>query len=152
MSQPVLTVDALPRILTGENVPDPVIQVLGVKELPANAGPGASASAGQGGTKQRFRLLLKDGQYSNSFVVLAEKFSHLVLKNEIIQHTVIKVTRKCVRELGDGKKVMIIEDLEVLQKGELVGKKIGNPVSTQLDAHGKVITPVNQNYGSGVPL
>ena len=148
MSQPVLTVDALPRM----------IQVLGVKELPASAGqggtsagPGASASAGQGGTKKRFRLLLNDGQYSNSFVVLAEKFSHLVLKNEIIQHTVIKVTKTCVRELGDGKKVMIIEDLEVLEKGELVGKKIGNPVSTQLDGHGKVIDPVNQNYGSGVP-
>ena len=76
MSQPVLTVDALPRM----------IQVLGVKELPASAGPG--------GTKKRFRLLLNDGQYNNSFVVLAEKFSHLVLKNEIIQHTVIKVTKR----------------------------------------------------------
>ena len=44
---------------------------------------------------------------------------------------------------NQGKRVVIVLDLEVLQKGEMVGKKIGNPVTIGSD--GKVGPPFNFN-------
>ena len=40
----------------------------------------------------RFRLLLSDGHYSNSFSMLATQLNNLIHDNQLAQYTIIKVT------------------------------------------------------------
>jgi len=132
MSHTALTSGALARICRGEDVHEPVLQVLGQKAI-------------TGSGQERFRLLLNDGEYSNSFAMLATQLNHLVHDEALPQYTVIKVKKLvCNQMANQGKRVVIVLDLEVLQKGELVAKKIGNPVTIGSD--GRVPPPTaNQN-------
>jgi len=132
MSHAPLTSGALARICRGEEVPEPVLQVLGQKAI---------AGSGQ----ERFRILLSDGEYSNSFAMLATQLNHLIHENALPQYTIIKVKKHvCNQMANQGKRVVIVLDLEVLQTGETVGKKIGNPATIGSD--GKVPPPAsNQN-------
>ena len=41
----------------------------------------------------RFRLLLSDGHYSNSFSMLATQLNNLIHDNQLAQYTIIKVNR-----------------------------------------------------------
>ena len=85
----------------------------------------------------RFRLLLNDGQYSNSFSMLATQLNHLVHDNQIPQFSVIKLKQHvCNQMAGQAKRVVIVMDLEVLHRGETVGVMIGNPFTIGYD--GKV--------------
>ena len=55
------------------------------------------------------------------------QLNHLVHENILSQYTVIKVKKFVCKQIWvSGFWVL---DLEVLQKGETVGKKIGNPVT-----------------------
>jgi len=137
MAHTPLTTGALARICQGEEVTEPVLQVLGNKAI-------------AGGGTERFRLLLNDGQYSNSFSMLATQLNHLVHDNQIPQFSVIKLKQHvCNQMAGQAKRVVIVMDLEVLHRGETVGVKIGNPVTIGSD--GKVPPPAtNQNTNPNV--
>ena len=89
------------------------------------------------------------------------QLNHLVHEEALPQYTVIKVKKLVCNQMANqvlfsfphktllilnnnqGKRVVIVLDLEVLQKGEMVGKKIGNPVTIGSD--GKVGPPFNFN-------
>ena len=129
MSEADLTLGVLPRIFGGEVVSEPVLQVLGHKEM-----------ANTKDDQKKFRLLLNDGKYINSFVMLSPKLGHLVRENVLTTYTVIKVKKYvCNKMANQDKRVIIISKLEVLQAGELVGKTIGSPDPIEPD--GKVPAP-----------
>ena len=131
MSQTDLTLGALARIVDGEDLPEPVVQVLGHKEITVTKND-----------QKTLRLLLNDGKYSYSFVMLSTQLGHLVLENAIAPYMVIKVKKYvCNQMANQGKKAIIILDLEVLQRGELVGRTIGNP--DPIGSDGKVPTPAS---------
>jgi len=135
MSYTPLTSGALARICQGEEVHEPVLQVLGQKVI-------------LGSGQERFRLLLNDGEYSNSFAMLATQLNHLVYENALPQYTVIKVKKYVCNQMADqGKRVTILLDLEVLQKGDVEGRKIGNPVN--IGADGKV-APINPHLAASL--
>eukprot|EP00090_Calanus_glacialis_P036968 TRINITY_DN6328_c0_g1_i1.p1 TRINITY_DN6328_c0_g1~~TRINITY_DN6328_c0_g1_i1.p1 ORF type:complete len:623 (-),score=183.87 TRINITY_DN6328_c0_g1_i1:129-1997(-) len=135
-----LTNGALAQICQGEEVTEPLLQVLGHKAI-------------QGGGQERFRLLLSDGQFTNSFSMLATQFNNLVHEKKLEMFTVIRVKKQlCNQVPGQSKRVVIILDLEVVAPGNQVNKKIGNPV--QIGADGKIPNPVdsenaNPNSGGG---
>ena len=134
MAHTALTSGALARICQGEDVSEPILQVLGHKAI---------AGSGQ----ERFRLLLNDGEYSNSFSMLATQLNSLVHEDKIPQFSVIKVKKHiCNQVAGQTKRVVIVLELEVLQRGEAVGKKIGNPVTIGSD--GTVPPPNVQNQNA----
>lgn len=134
MSHTALTSGALARICQGEDVAEPILQVLGHKAI---------AGSGQ----ERFRLLLNDGEYSNSFSMLATQLNSLVHEDKIPQFSIIKVKKHiCNQVAGQTKRVVIVLELEVLQRGEAVGKKIGNPVTIGSD--GTVPPPNVQNQNA----
>jgi len=123
-----LTSGALARIFQGEDVHEPVLQFLGQKVI-------------TGSGQERFRVLLNDGEYSHSYAMLATQLNHLVHENALPQYTVIKVKKYvCNQMANQGKRVIIVLDLELLQKGDVEGRKIGNPVT--IGADGKV-APIN---------
>ena len=130
MSEADLTLGVLPRIFGGEAVPEPVLQVLGHKDIQRNTKE----------DQKRVRLLLNDGKFINSFVMLSDKLGHLVRENVITTYTVVKVKKYvCNKMSNQDKKVIIILKLEVLQTGELVGKTIGSP--DPIESDGKLPTP-----------
>ena len=139
MSQTDLTLGALAGIFGGEDVTDPVVQVLGHKEITLTK---------NGQKALTLRLLLNDGKYSYSFVMLSTRLGHLVLENAIAPYMVIKVKKYvCNQMANQGKKAIIILDLEVLQRGELVGRTIGNP--DPIGSDGKVPTPATSDQHAG---
>ena len=102
-----LTSGVLSRICRGEEVPEPVLQVLGLYVTESGV----------------FHLLLSDGEYSFFFLA-----THLIHEKALSQYTIIKVKKYERKQMArEGKWVVIVRDLEVLQTGETVGKMIGNP-------------------------
>ena len=121
MAHSSLTSGALARICQGEDVLEPILQVLGHK---------AFLGSGQ----ERFRLLLNDGEYSSSFTMLATQLNSLVHEDKIPQFSVIKLKNHiCNQVAGQTKRVVIVLALEVLQRGEAVARKIGDPVTISSD-------------------
>jgi len=118
MAHTPLTTGALARICQGEEVLEPVLQVLG-----------NSAIAGGGGT-ERFCLVLNDGQSKSSLCILATQLNQLVHDNKIPLFSVIRLKQHVCKQVeGQAKHMVIVKDLEVLHRGETVGVKIGNPVT-----------------------
>ena len=101
-----LTSGVLSRIF---RVPEPVLQVLG--QYVTESG------------EEKFNLLLHDGEHSFFFLA-----THLMHENTLSRYTIIKVKKYERKQMArEGKWVVIVRDLEVLQTGETVGKMIGNP-------------------------
>jgi len=128
-----LTQGALAKICSGGEVSDPVMQVLGYKKI---AGSGT----------ERYRILLSDGQYSNSFSMLATQLNHMIHDKQLEQFTIVKINKFiCNQVAGQTKRVMILLELSVVTPGDQVGEKIGNP---QAMGDGKVQNQ-NQNPNAG---
>ena len=101
-----LTSGVLSRIF---RVPEPVLQVLGQYDT--------------GSGEEKFNLLLHDGEHSFFFLA-----THLIHENTLSRYTIIKVKKYERKQMArEGKWVVIVRELEVLQTGEKVGKMIGNP-------------------------
>ena len=119
-----LTNGALARICQGEEVSEPVVQVLGHKAI-------------QGSGQERYRLLLSDGLYTNSFSMLATQLNNMIHDKQLEMFTIIKLTKQiCNHVPNQSKRVVIILELEVVTPGAQVGSKLGNPV--QIGSDGKV--------------
>lgn len=58
----------------------PTLQVLGSKRI-------------AGGNAERYRLLLSDGKYLQSFSMLSTQLNHLVTENQLPEFTIIKVNQ-----------------------------------------------------------
>ena len=93
----------------------------------------------------RYRLLLSDGQFSNSFSMLATQLNPLIHDNSLAPFTIIKLKKHICNQVGQQtKKVVVILEVEILSPGSEVGSKLGNPV--QIGSDGKVPDgPGNQN-------
>lgn len=57
---------------------EPILQVLGSKRI-------------AGGNAERYRLLLSDGMYLQSFSMLSTQLNHLVVDGQLSEFTIIKV-------------------------------------------------------------
>uniref|UniRef100_A0A8C6PGM7 Replication protein A subunit n=1 Tax=Nothobranchius furzeri TaxID=105023 RepID=A0A8C6PGM7_NOTFU len=76
----------------------------------------------------RFRLKMSDGQHSFSSFLLATQLHHLVEEDLLVPLCVCKLKKTTSSTLSDGRHVVVIVDMEVLQSAEETGEKIGNPV------------------------
>ena len=117
-----LTNGALARICQGEEVSEPVVQVLGHKAI-------------QGSGQERYRLLLSDGLYTNSFSMLATQLNNLIHDKQLEMFTIIKVKKLICNQVSNqsNRVVIIILELEVVTPGAQVGSKLGNPVQIGSD-------------------
>ncbi|KAF2878996.1 hypothetical protein ILUMI_27178 [Ignelater luminosus] len=114
-----LSEGALRLIMKGDQVDDPIMQVLGSKRI-------ASAST----DKERFRLLLSDGKYLVSYAMLTTQINDKIANGELADNTIIRVKRYITSVINNGgksnKHVLVILEMEVLLPGDQTGK-IGNP-------------------------
>ncbi|XP_050420313.1 replication protein A 70 kDa DNA-binding subunit [Adelges cooleyi] len=115
----MLTRGALKKIMNGEEIKDPVMQILGTRKI---AGSGAN---------DRYRLLISDGQNLNSFAMLASQLNEMVPSGELTEFAIIQIKRHIISNVTDrgkgSKQVMILLDVAVMVRGDVVGVKIGDP-------------------------
>ncbi|KAH8359920.1 hypothetical protein KR093_009579, partial [Drosophila rubida] len=110
----------LQRIMHGEDVPQPVLQILGIKRINTNS------------DQERYRLLMSDGKYYNSYAMLASQLNEMQHKGLLNENTIVRLDKymtSMVGKEGSGKRVLIVTELTVLNSGEEVKSKIGEPVT-----------------------
>lgn len=116
-----LSTGYLEKMMMNNQRPDaqePILQILGTKKFNRDGG------------SERYRLLLSDGKYMQGFSVLTAHLSGTLDNRDISDYTVIRVKNYDTVDLHNtvGKRILVIINLEVLYRGEDVGRRIGNPV------------------------
>lgn len=119
MSNPSLTEGALLTICQGGTIDKPILQVIQSKKI-------------AGSTSDRYRAFVSDGQYSNSFAMLATQMNHLITEGRLEPNSIVCVKNHICNNVN-GKKVIILLDIEILKPGSEVGGKIGEPVQIGAD-------------------
>ncbi|XP_034487485.1 replication protein A 70 kDa DNA-binding subunit [Drosophila innubila] len=115
-----LTTGVIARIMHGEDVPSPVLQILGIKRINTNS------------DQERYRLLMSDGKYYNSYAMLASQLNEMQHKGLLNENTIVRLDKymtSMVGKEGSGKRVLIVTELTVLNSGDEVKTKIGEPVT-----------------------
>ncbi|KAH8355942.1 hypothetical protein KR200_003721, partial [Drosophila serrata] len=108
------------RIMHGEDVSKPVLQILAIKKINSNA------------DSERYRILISDGKYFNSYAMLASQLNEMQHKGQLDEFTIVQLDKyvtSMVGKDGAGKRVLIISELTVLNAGAEVKVKIGEPVT-----------------------
>uniref|UniRef100_A0A8D3BVP8 Replication protein A subunit n=1 Tax=Scophthalmus maximus TaxID=52904 RepID=A0A8D3BVP8_SCOMX len=75
----------------------------------------------------RFRLKMSDGQHSLSSLLLASQLNYLVEENLLVPTCVCMLKKTTTSTLSDGRLVVTVIDMEILQSAEETGGMIGNP-------------------------
>ncbi|XP_034995364.1 replication protein A 70 kDa DNA-binding subunit [Zootoca vivipara] len=110
-----LSEGAIAAMMQGETVNNPVLQLITIRAISTGTGP------------QRYRMLMSDGVHTLSSFMLATQLNDLVKDQGLSANAICKINRFIVNVLKDGRKVVIVMDLEVLQTADMVAGKIGNP-------------------------
>ncbi|XP_070839802.1 replication protein A 70 kDa DNA-binding subunit-like isoform X2 [Chaetodon trifascialis] len=132
-----LTQGAVEALFKGSEVSCPVLQLLNMRKISSGSGP------------PRFRLMMSDGQHSLSSFLLATQLNYLADENLLVPNCVCKVKKTITNTLSDGRIVVIVMDMEILQSAEEIGGKIGNP--TPYNAEGKTSSPQESASSTSVP-
>nr|XP_002127939.1 replication protein A 70 kDa DNA-binding subunit [Ciona intestinalis] len=112
-----LTHGAVQALLRGDEVSNPVLQCLSFKKV-------------QGPNIERIKLALSDGVHSFGTVMLGTNLNHLVNDGILDANSIVRLTHyQSPKMVQNGKKVIICLSLDVVQSGNEVGERIGNPVN-----------------------
>ena len=90
-------------------------------------------------------MLISDGVNSNSYGMLATQLNGYIHEEKLQEFCIFKVKNFQCNNM-QGKRVIIILDLEILQAGPEVGSKIGSPIAIAAD--GTVPTQTSEANGS----
>uniref|UniRef100_A0A2K5CQL3 Replication protein A subunit n=1 Tax=Aotus nancymaae TaxID=37293 RepID=A0A2K5CQL3_AOTNA len=102
----------------------PILQVINIRPITTGNSP------------PRYRLLMSDGLNTLSSFMLATQLNILVEQGQLASNCVCQINRFIVNTLKDGRRVVILMELEVLKSADAVGVKIGNPVPYN-EGHGQ---------------
>ncbi|GAA6219810.1 replication protein A 70 kDa DNA-binding subunit isoform X2 [Lates japonicus] len=116
-----LTQGAIEALFKGSEVKNPVLQLLSMRTIPAASGP------------PRFRLMMSDGQHYLSSFLLATQLNYLVEENLLEPNCICMLKKTITNALSDGRHVVVVMGLEILQSAEETGGKIGNPTPYNTD-------------------
>lgn len=110
-----LTEGAVEALMKGTVVSNTVLQLLNAKQI-ANNPP-------------RIRLILSDGVHTSASFIIATQLNHLFNDNQLVPLCVCLLKKVLVNTLKDGRRAIVVMDMEIIKSAEEVGEKIGNPVS-----------------------
>ena len=115
----MLSIGAIKRIHQGIEEDDPVLQVLGQKEIPGSNPP-------------RYRLLISDGHFSTSSTIMA---TDMMKENLMEKYSIIRVEKMVCNRVNDptNKLVIILLEIKVLIPGAKVNGRFGNPVQLEFN-------------------
>ena len=113
----LLTRGALCQISAGEEVYEPILQILDRQAIPGS---------------QDYRLLISDSTYMTRMVRLSPALNHLVEDHKIPKYTIIKVKKLNQHQHSERRRVITILDLEILIPGNQFGRRIEDPMMMAL--------------------
>ncbi|XP_008693500.1 replication protein A 70 kDa DNA-binding subunit isoform X2 [Ursus maritimus] len=100
----------------GDTSIKPILQVINIRPIITGNSP------------PRYRLLMSDGLNTLSSFMLATQLNPLVEEEQLSSNCICQINRFIVNTLKDGRRVVILMELDILRSAEAVGLKIGNPV------------------------
>ncbi|KAK7474490.1 hypothetical protein BaRGS_00034244 [Batillaria attramentaria] len=106
---------AIQAMIQGESPDHPILQVINTRKITSN------------GSQDRYRLMVSDGTVTYSQVMLALQLNNLMEEDKIDQLCIIKVNKFMCNTIQGNKRIIIILDADVLQRGSEVQQRIGNP-------------------------
>ncbi|KAG5843956.1 hypothetical protein ANANG_G00156390 [Anguilla anguilla] len=110
-----LTEGAIEAFTKGSVVPNPMLQVVNIRKIDGGTGPA------------RYRLMMSDGLYTMSSFMLSTQLNSLAEQDVMAPNCICLVKKNVTNTLKDGRRVVIILDMEVVKSAEEVGGKIGEP-------------------------
>ncbi|KAG7484777.1 hypothetical protein MATL_G00054340 [Megalops atlanticus] len=110
-----LTEGAIEAFTKGTEVSNPLLQVVNIRRIEGGAGPA------------RFRLMMSDGLYTMSSFMLSTQLNPMAEQNLLAPNCICLLKKNVTNTLKDGRRVVIILDVEVVKSAEEVGGKIGDP-------------------------
>ncbi|XP_078142732.1 replication protein A 70 kDa DNA-binding subunit-like isoform X2 [Centroberyx gerrardi] len=132
-----LTEGAAEALFKGSEVTNPVLQLLNIRQISSGSGP------------PRFRLMMSDGLHSLSSFLLATQLNRLAEEDLLVPHCVCVLKKTITNTLSDGRRVVIVMDMEVMKSAEETGGKIGTP--TPYNADDKMSSPQKSAPSTSVP-
>lgn len=129
-----LTNGALKRILSGQVVDKPVLQIMGYKKVT--------------GGGDRYRMLISDGLNCYPLAMVATQLKERLVNGEFERYTVVRVDNYTCNALQRDKIIMILLELYVIASANQVGRKIGEPQSITA---GEATTSTGQQVANEAP-
>ncbi|XP_075892468.1 replication protein A 70 kDa DNA-binding subunit [Nelusetta ayraudi] len=108
------TIEALSNGTCGNDV---VLQLANIRKLEGSNGP------------TRFRVMMSDGQHSLSSFMLSTQLNCMAEEGKLAPNCICLLKRHVTNTLKDGRRVVIILDIEVLHPASDIPGVIGNPVA-----------------------
>ncbi|KAL2096114.1 hypothetical protein ACEWY4_008262 [Coilia grayii] len=111
----VLSEGAIESLVKGQEVDSPVLQMVNIRKIDGGNGPA------------RFRLMMSDGMYTMSSFMLSTQLNPLAEQNQLVPNCVCLLRKSVTNILKDGRRVVVVLDMEIMKTAEEVGGKIGEP-------------------------
>lgn len=120
-----ITRGCVPRLVGGENIANPVVQVTSIKKIePAGNGNNLNGP-------DRYRVLLSDGDHIVQGMLATQK-NELVISGQLIENSVVRLLDFLCNDVK-GRKILIILGVDILQQH---AQKMGNPINFESGAVG----------------
>ncbi|XP_060902628.1 replication protein A 70 kDa DNA-binding subunit [Labrus mixtus] len=112
---------------TGEN--DLVLQLVNIRKLEGGSG------------HTRWRVMMSDGRHTLSSFMLSTQLNFMAEENKLVPNCICLLKRHVTNILKDGRRVVIILEIDVIKPAEAVGGRIGDPTPFT-EGQGKAPQPV----------
>ncbi|KAG5269201.1 hypothetical protein AALO_G00199390 [Alosa alosa] len=111
----VLTEGAIEALTKGQDVSSPVLQLVNIRKIDGGNGPA------------RFRLMMSDGLHTMSSFMLSTQLNPMAEQNQLAPNCVCLLKKSVTNVLKDGRRVVVVLDVEIIKMAEEVDGKIGEP-------------------------
>ncbi|XP_062329579.1 replication protein A 70 kDa DNA-binding subunit [Osmerus eperlanus] len=142
-----LTEGAIEALTKGSDTNSPILQLLNIRKIDGGNGP------------VRFRLMMSDGLHSMSSFMLSTQLNPMAEDNRLAPNCLCQLKRNVTNVLKDGRRVVVILDMEVVTPAEEVGCKIGEPTpytegqsKAPQAASNLPVRPLQPQNGSDAPM
>lgn len=110
-----LSEGAIETLTMGSQHPDAVLQLLNIRKMDATTGP------------PRFRIMMSDGRHTMSYFMLSTQLNRMAEDALLTPNCVCLLKKSVMNILKDGRRVVVILDIEVVKPAKDVPGKIGDP-------------------------
>nr|XP_057936409.1 replication protein A 70 kDa DNA-binding subunit [Doryrhamphus excisus] len=110
-----LSEGAIEALSSGNGGNEAVLQLVNIRKIEGGSGP------------VRFRVMMSDGQHTMSSFMLCTQLNSMAEDNRLAPNCICLLKRHVTNILKDGRRVVIILEIEVIKSAEEVKGRIGDP-------------------------
>ncbi|XP_041850558.1 replication protein A 70 kDa DNA-binding subunit isoform X2 [Melanotaenia boesemani] len=110
-----LTEGAIEALANGTATSDAVLQLVNIRRIEGGSGP------------PRFRVMMSDGQHTLSSFMLSTQLNCMAEENRLVPNCICILKKHVTNILKDGRRVVIILEIDVIKPAREVAGKIGEP-------------------------